>query len=274
MADAYIALGIPAFGPLPPLEARRLAKQALNRALELNPNLVEAHSSLAFTAFLHDWDWETAQKGFDKALALNPQYAQAHHWYAEFLNEMGRFDEALSEVRRAQALDPLSILINRDVAWHFFCQRRYDEAIAQLHETLTLDPGYPPAVTLLARSLAAKGDYAEALARLEQVKGRTSDVSYLSFRGYIEAASGQRSRAESTLAELRAVAGREYVPPYYVALIYTALGRGANAASELERAYNEQDSTLVTVNIDPRFDPLRGDPRFQALIARMRFPAR
>ena len=271
-ADAYTALGIPAFGPLSPLEARRLAKDAALKALEIDPNLVEAHTSLAFQAFLHDWDWATAQTRFDKALSLNPQYALAHHWYAEYLNEMHRFDDALKEVRRAQELEPLSILIHRDVAWHLFCQRRYDEAVTQLRETLTLDPDFVPAITLLARALAASGHHAEALTELEGVHARVSKAIYLSFRGNIEALAGQRRKAESTLAELRVVSQKEYVPPYYVALIHTALGRSSEALSELERAYAEQDSTLVSVDIDPRFDALRPQPRFQALIARMRFP--
>jgi len=272
-ADAYIALGIPAFGPLPPIESRRLAKEALLKALDLNPNLAEAQTSLAFTSFLHDWNWEDAQTRFDRALALNPQSAQAHHWYAEYLNEMSRFDEALVEIRRARELSPLSLLIHRDVAWHYFCQRRYDEAITQLRATLELDPDYAPAITLLARSLAASGQHAEALTELARTKGRISDVSYLSFRGQIEAAAGHRRQADRTLQELR-IPRREYVPPYYLALIHTALGRKPEALAELERAYVEQDSTLVSVDIDPRFDALRDEPRFQALVARMRFPVR
>ena len=272
MADAYIAMGVPAFGKLTPLETRRLAKDAALKAIELDPNLAEAHTSLAFTAFLHDWDWDVADRRFKQALELNPQYPLAHHWYAEFLNEMGRFDEAMNEIRRAQALDPMSLLIHRDIGWHFFCQRRYDEAIAQLRETLTLDSGFSAARTLLARALAAKGQYDEALAELERVRGGISPTTYLSFKGYIEAASGDREAANTRLQELRRLASASYVSPYYLALIYTALGQKAEALSELERSHAEQDSTLVTVNIDPRFDPLRGEDRFRALVARMHFP--
>ncbi len=206
MADAYIAMGVPAFGKLTPLETRRLAKDAAVKAIELDPNLVEAHTSLAFTAFLHDWDWDVADRRFKQALELNPQYPLAHHWYAEFLNEMGRFDEAMNEIRRAQALDPMSLLIHRDIGWHLFCQRRYDEAIAQLRETLTLDPGFSAARTLLARTLAAKGQYDEALTELEWVRGSISPTTYLSFKGYIEAASGDREAANSRLQELRRLA--------------------------------------------------------------------
>lgn len=272
-ADTYIALGVPAFGRLSPLESRRLARASALKALELNPDLVEAHTSLAFTAFVHDWDWPEAQARFDRALSINPQYAAAHHWYAELLNEMGRFDEALAEIRVAQALDPMSILINRDIAWHYFCQARYSEAVAQLRQTLTMYPDYAPALTLLARSLAGLGQYTEALEELERARPRVPLVSYLGFRGAIEAAAGRRGQARRTLAELRELSQDDYVPPYALALIYTALGQIDAALTQLEEGYRQQDTTMVSVNIDPRFEPLRKEPRFKALMAKMRFPS-
>lgn len=274
MADTYLTMGVPAFGALSPLESRRLAKASALKALEINPNLVEAHTSLAFAAFVHDWDWPEADARFKKALTINPQYALAHHWYAELLNSMRRFDEALAEIREAQALDPLSILIHRDIAWHYFCQARYAEAVAQLRETLKMDPNYSAALTLLARSLAGLGHYSEALAELERARVFISRVAYLGFRGAIEAAAGQRGQAERTLAELREFEGSAYVPPYALALIYTALGEHDEALTQLEEGYRQQDTTMVSVNIDPRFEPLRDEPRFQALIARMNFPHR
>lgn len=272
MADAYTALGVPPFGSLRPLEARRLAKQAALEALDRNPSLPEAHTSLAWGAALYDWDWNVAETRFKRAIDLNPQYALAHHWYANYLTDMGRFTEALAELERAQALEPLSLLIHRDFGWVFFCSGRYDDAISQLRDTLSRDPAYAAAITLLARSLAAKGQYDEALTELEKV--RPPDISagsYLSFRGYIEAAAGN-ARAQQTLSELHEVAKTEYVTPYYFALIYTALGQRERALAELERAYLEQDSTLGSVNVDPRFEPIRGNPRFQALVTKMRFP--
>jgi tetratricopeptide (TPR) repeat protein len=224
------------------------------------------------TAFVHDWDWDAADARFKQAIALNPQYALAHHWYAQLLNETGRFPEAFEEITRAQALDPLSILIHRDVAWQYFHQRRYAEAIAQLRETLRLAPDYHPAVTLLARSLAATGQYDEALGELEGARPQISKGVYLSFRGHIEAIAGRRRAAQATLAELRTVSQTEFVSPYYLALIHTALGDTDAALSALERSYAEQDSVLVSVYIDPRFDAVRNTPRFKALITNMRFP--
>ena len=271
MADSYLALGVPPFGPLRPMEARRMAKEAALKALALNPNLVEAETSLAWGSALYDWDWAAAERRFTRAIGLNPQYALAHHWYAMFLTDMARFGEARDQLRQAQALEPLSLLIHRDFAWIDFCDGHYDEAIAQLRETLKRDPRFSAATTLLARALAATGQTREALETLERGRTDISTGSYLSFRGYIEAV-GHQPDARQTLSDLRQVATKEYVTPYYFAVVYTALGDHEAALSELQRAYVEQDATLGSVNVDPRFAPLRGDARFQSLVAAMRFP--
>ncbi len=236
-ADAYIALGIPAFGSLPPLESRRLAKEALLKALELNPNLVEVHTSLAFAAYFQDWDWKVAEERFQKAIALNPQYALAHHWYADYLSAMGRFSEATNEIQRAQALEPLSIITNRDVAWHLFFQRRYDEAIAQLEETLRMDANYTNARTLLARALAEKQRYAEALDHLRKAAPFMSPGVNLSFVAYVQALSGDRRGADDSMAQIKAHGAEWSVPPYYLALVYAAEGRASLALDALEAAY-------------------------------------
>jgi serine/threonine-protein kinase len=274
MADTYSAMGVHAFGAMAPLESRRLAKVFGLKALELNPDLAEAHTSLAFAAFVHDWDWQEAQQRFERALSINPQYALAHHWYAELLNTLDRVDEAMTQIHLAQQLDPLSILIHRDIAWHYFCQGRYAEAVAQLNETLKMDPGFPAALTLLARSLAGLGRFDEALPTLERARPGLSHVAYLGFRGAIEAAAGRRREAERTLAEMRGLSEREYVPPYALALIHTALGQTEQALTQLEEGYRRQDTTMVSVAIDPRFKPLHDQPRFNALLETMRLTRR
>jgi eukaryotic-like serine/threonine-protein kinase len=273
MADAYLGLGVSAFGPLWPLEARRLSKEAALRALERDPNLAEAYTSLAFAAFFHDWDWDRAEALFGKAIGLNEQYALAHHWYANHLNAMGRQDEAMAEIRRAQMLEPLSIIIDRDFAWHFFFQERYDEAIAHLEQTLARDSTYAPAHTLRARALAERGRYAEALEHLRLAASTSRGVN-LSFVAYVQAKSGDTRAADATLAEVQKLRSVEYVPPYYDALVYTAQGRTRKALDALETAYREQDSTLVSLMMDPRFKPLRAEVRYQDLVKRMRFPER
>ena len=274
LADSYLALAVPPFGDLRPMEARRLAREALQNAVAINRDLVEAETSLGWAAEAFEWDWSTAEQHFRRALSLDPQYALAHHWYAMLLTDLGRFDEALAELRIAQSLQPASILIQRDFGWIYFMWAKYDDAIRVLRETLARDPNFWPAINLLARSLAASGDYAGALAELERAaideKRRTG---YLSFRGYIQAAAGD-PRARQTLAELQARAQSTYVTPYYFALIYTALGQRDDALAELQRAHAEQDITLTVVNVDPRFASLRTDPRFQVILSSMRFPAR
>jgi tetratricopeptide (TPR) repeat protein/predicted Ser/Thr protein kinase len=276
MADVYITQGVAAFGPLLPLEARRLAKEAATRALELDPNLVEAHTSLAFAAFFHDWDWDRAETLFKKAIGLNEQYALAHHWYANHLNAMGRQDEAMAEIKRAQELEPLSIIIDRDIAWHLFFQEKYDEAITHLQQTLGRDSTYAAAHTLLARALAERGRFEEAVEHLRLATSGTKQASgvNLSFVAYVQARSGDTRAADATLAQVEKLREVEYVPPYYDALVYTAQGRPRKALDALERAYREQDSTLVSLMIDPRFEPLRDEPRYQDLVKRMRFPER
>ena len=272
MADVYIAQGVSAFGMLSPLEARRLAKEAATRALELDPYSAEAYTSLGFAAFFHDWDWKGAETRFKKAIKLNEQYAQAHHWYANYLNAMGRQKEATVEIGRARTLEPLSIIIDRDVAWHFFFQGQYDEAIAHLEKTLVRDTTYSAARSLLGRALAERGRYNEAIEHLRlAAPGMTRGVN-LSFIAYVQARSGATRAADATMAQVEEQRRVEYVPPYYDALVYIAEGRTVKALDALERSYREQDSTLVSLLIDPRFERLRGEPRYQDLVKRMHFP--
>ncbi len=272
MADAYLALGIPTFGALPPQEARRLATEAALRALELDPNVAEAHNSLAFLAYVYDWNWKAAEERFQRAIALNPQYAGARHWYADYLAAMGRHEEAGAEISRARELEPLSVLIQRDLAWHSFCRRNYDQAKRQLEETLATNPRYTPARTLLGRVLIEQGKTAEGLSELERVAPDLPRSSALGFLAYAHAAAGKPERAESLLRELVSLPGPEYVSPYYIALVHTRLGRAAQALRWLERGFVEQDTTMVSLRVDPRFDSLRRTARFQALLKRMNFP--
>jgi tetratricopeptide (TPR) repeat protein len=272
MADSYLALGIPTFGGLHPQEARRLANEAALKALELQPELAEAQNSLAFLAYVYDWNWQSADERFRRAIALDPQFAGAHHWYGDFLIAMGRYEEAGREIEKAAELEPLSILIRRDRAWHFFCQRRYDEAERQLRETLAVNPRYTPARSLLGRVLTEQGRHQEALTELETVAVDIPGASALGFLAYANAAAGRRQEAEALLEKLVSSSGREYVSPYYVALVLTRLGRDGEALGWLERGFVEQDTTMVSLKVDPRFDTLRTDARFRDLLRRMRFP--
>lgn len=270
MADAYIALGVPAFGPLGPIEARRLAKEAALSALDRDRDLAEAHTSLAFAAYFHDWDWAAADARFKKALALNPQYALAHHWYADYLLAMGQPEEGMREIRRAQELEPLSLTVHRDIGWHLFFERRFAEAAEQLEETLRMDPSYAPAHTLLARALAEQGRFPEAMDHLRRAESSLPPKTYLSFLAHVQALAGDTAGAQRSLRQIDAIEG--YVPPYYLALVYTALGQEERAIRELQRAVREQDTTVVNLKTDPRFDRIRTTAAFKTLLDTLRFP--
>jgi len=270
LASAWIALGVPAFGPLRPFEARGRAREAALKALDLDADLPEAHTALAFLSYFHDWNWPAADERFQRALRLNPNYAEAHHWYADYLNAMGRFDEAMAHITAACELEPLSILYQRDVAWHLFFQRRYPEAIAQLRSALSREPTYAPAISLLGRSLVANGDVLEGIDELRRLDlAKPANAAMLA---YAYAAAGDRPNASAWLARVTARESVEYVSPYSVALVEAAQGHRDRAMQQLTRAFQEQDSTIVNVKVDPRFDVLRGDARFTRLLAQLRFP--
>jgi tetratricopeptide (TPR) repeat protein len=270
LADAYIALGVPAFGPLRPFEARGKAREAALRALDLDPNLAEAHTALAFLSYFHDWNWQAADERFVRALRLNPNDSQAHHWYADYLNAMGRFEEATMHINAACELEPLSILFQRDVGWHLFFQRRYADAISQLQHTLAKEPTYVPAISLLGRALVQHGDVAAGITELQRLD-LTSPANQ-AMLAYAYAAAGDRAQATAWLARINTAAAAQYVSPYSVALVEAALGNKERALERLNAAFEEQDSTIVNLFVDPRFDGLRSDARFGQLLARLRFP--
>ena len=176
LADAYVALGVPTFGPLRPLESRRLAKEAVFKALDLDAQSAEAHCTLGFISYFQDWSWRQAENEFRRALVLNPEYALGHDWYGDYLNAMGRFPEAMQQITRAREIEPLSPLIHRDVAWQYFFQRRFDEAVMQLRETLTMDASFGPAHSLLARALIEKRDIRRGARRAVASALAASDV--------------------------------------------------------------------------------------------------
>jgi tetratricopeptide (TPR) repeat protein/predicted Ser/Thr protein kinase len=271
-ADAYIALAVPTFGGIPPKDARRRAEDAARQALELDPKLAEGMASLGFISFFFDWDWVQAETRFKEAIQLNPQYATAHHWYANHLNALGRQEEAMREIHIAFEIEPLSLVIRRDFGWHYFFQRKYGAAIDQLTETLRIDPNFAAARSLLGRALIEAGRGEEGLVELRKAAQGTPTAAVQSFIAYGEAATGQREEADRALRHVIALSDREYVPPFYVALVYARLGRKVEALEWLERGYERRDPTMVNLFIDPRLDGLRDEPRFAELVQKMNFP--
>ena len=274
LADSYIALGVPTFGTLTPREARRLATEAAVNAVRRDPESAEAHTSLAFIAYFHDWDWPTADRRFREAIQLDPQYGLAHEWYAEYLNAVGRHAEALAEIQRALEIEPQSLLYHRDVAWHYFFQRRYPEAIAQLRKTLERDPDYAPARTLLGRALVANGEFVgrhrgAAAGGAGAASADGAPVPRLR-RGGVGRPS--RRRASTSIEALALGAEASTSRPATWRSCTRHSGEPPQALAWLERGYETQDSTMVNICQDPRLDPLRGGPEFQALLRKMKFP--
>lgn len=270
LADCYHLLAI--YGALPPREAVGKARASALRALELDSRSPEARTSLAWAAFIYDWDWSAAGKAFEEVLRPNPSYATAHHFYAFYLTAMGKVREALEEIQKAQALDPLSLIISTHVGLIYYLAHRYDDAVAQYGRTLEMDPGFAEAHLKLGETYKQESMHADAIREIEEairLAGGSSEK--LAALGHAYAVSGQRARAEEILKTLTEAAARKYVSAYDIGLIHAGLGNHDLAFQWLEKAHEERALYLVFLKVDPRLDPLRTDPRFEALKNRMGF---
>jgi DNA-binding winged helix-turn-helix (wHTH) protein/tetratricopeptide (TPR) repeat protein len=268
LADSYRLLAM--HGGRPVREDSERAKAAALRALELDPRLAEARVSLGSILFRYEWDWAGAERELRRAVAERPDYGLGRHDYAWFLVAVGRFDEALVEIRAARDLDPLSPVANADVGWVFLRARRYDEAIAEIERTLELEPGFGSAYACLELAYVYKGMYAEArdVARRHlEHSGAEADV--LAAVGDGDPAEGLRRARRWQLERRLATARERPVKPYPFAALYAALGERDRAFEWLDRAYEERDPMLASVNVDPAFDGLRADARFADLLRRI-----
>jgi len=269
MADSYILLGAPdAAGGLPPAEALPKAKIAAMKALEIDDTLAEAHASLAHANY-YDREWTTPEKEYKRAIELNPNYPTAPSWYAVYLMSLGRFDEALTQIKRAQDLDPLSLPINMTVGWVLLTARRPEESEQQLRKTLEMDPNFILAHHRLGLALEQQGKFDEAITEFKQLvtltEGKPLGVAALA-RGY--ALAGKRAEAEKGLQQLQQMSKERYVSPAAIAAIYAALGDKDEAFKWLSKAQKEHDGILVRLKVDPRYDSLRSDSRFPELLKR------
>jgi TolB-like protein len=265
LADAYVLLR----GNYRAVPIER-ATEAATKAIELDDRSAEGHTALAFAKFYLEWDWTRAEREFKRAIELNQNYATAHNWYANYLTAMTRTAEAISETRKAEAIDPLSLIIRRDRAWPYFFAGRYDEAIGLLREALSLDASFLPVRTLLGRAYIQNRMFDAGIKQLEAVTKEPDGAEYADMLAHAYAAAGRRDAAEALLTTL--LGQSEPPPPYQIGLIYAALGRKREALDWFERAYGMRDSTLVNLKADPRLEPLHSDPRFRSLLARMAFP--
>jgi TolB-like protein/DNA-binding winged helix-turn-helix (wHTH) protein/Flp pilus assembly protein TadD len=259
LADSYGLLGM-----MPE------AKVAAEKALVLNSDLAEAHTSLGLIAPFMDWNWSDSKKHFERALSLNPNYATAHHWYAEaYLMPMGQVDDALAELHTAQTLDPLSPVITADLGKDLYLARRYDDAVMQLARALELDPNFVSAHNWLSDTYLEKQMYAEAAAELEKTKPFKEDRVYIRQMAYLHARMGKRAEAQRELERALELSQGKEVSLGAVALVYAALGDKEKTLAWLEKAYTAKSSFMTTLKFWSVFDPIRSDARFKDLVRRV-----
>lgn len=270
LADGYNIAGFWGFSP--PIEAFPKAAAAAKEALKLDDTLAEAHASLAWATQHYDRDRTTAEAEFKRALELSPNYVTALQWYALFLMQEGRFDEALPELTRAQEIDPLSLAVSFNIGLLLLFARRYDDAIAQGRRTLELEPDYVIARGFLALSYGYKSMFDECVAEYQRCVETVRSSSNLAALGFGYAISGRSDEARALLDELEDGASYAYVSPVSLAQIYVSLGEADRAFECFERAYEERDPWLLWNKVNPVFDSLHSDPRFQDLLARIGLP--
>jgi TolB-like protein/Flp pilus assembly protein TadD len=269
LADAYVLLA--GYGEGRPKDTFPQAKAAAMKALELDSTLGEAHAALANALFGYDLNFAEASREFQRAIELTPNYATAHQWYAESgLLPLGKFDEAIAEVKRALELDPLSIIINADVGKVLGGARRYDEAIAQLRKTVEMDPNFSYARWALGEALEMKGLNEEAAAQYKKAIELNDNPLPRALLGHLYARSGRKDEAREILGELGELSKQRYVSPFNLALVNIGLDEKDAAIELLEEAYEQRDGYKVgDLKIDPYLDPLRGHPRFEALVQKV-----
>ncbi len=265
LADNYAYMGSVV---MPEKEAIAKEKEFAQRALALDPELAEAHMSLAL-ALVAAYDWRNGLKEFDRALELNPNLAFAYELQAWTLNGLGRFDEAIAKTRKAVELDPLNPFFQMSLSFYQYWARQYDDAIAQARKTLAMDPNSAISHVLLGLSFLKKGDTTGAIAELQKSKAPDPGAWYQGFLGYAYAISGERAKAEVVLGELEQLAKRQYVSPTAFATIYLGLGQKEKCLDWLEKAYEQQDSACWYLKIDQIYDSVRNEPRFQALVEKI-----
>ena len=269
LADSYILLGTYGFVPVDSTIPKGKASAA--RALELSPNFSDAYNSLAFAAFYYDWDWNQSEILFRKALDLNPNNQIAHEFYSSYLHAMSRLDEADAQNAIAKELDPLSAWVYDDKGWILLSRRQPADAVAEFQRAIELNPRFPVAHLSLAVAYTRLGRFKEALAETNLAEEMGADQTrVLEVRGSAQALAGDQAAANATLEKLRMgkIIGR--VSPYSVALIYTALGKKQEALDWLEKAVRDKDTWVVWIKVLVEWDPLRSEPRFNALLQQLK----
>ncbi|MFI5057799.1 MAG: protein kinase [Candidatus Acidiferrales bacterium] len=267
LADTYSLLGDA--GYLPPAEAWPKAKAAAMQALEIDDTLPEAHTSLGLVKEHYEWDWTGAEKEFKRAVELNPNSANAHLWYGDYLSNTGRLDDGMRETRRAKDLDPLSLIINTKLGWQFYLSSQYDQAVEQLRKVLDIDQKFAPARRILEGVYSQMGQEKEAVAEREKFVSLSGSPELAASIEEDFSKSGYNGVLRSWLDGMTEISKHGYVSSYDIAQIYARMGEKEKTLIWLEKAYEEHDSGLVSLGVDPLFNRVRSDARFHALLKRL-----
>lgn len=266
LADTFALLS--SYGYAPPAEFVPKARAAALKALQIDDSLAGAHASLAVIAQNYDWDWTTAEREYRRAIQLDPDYATAHQWYAECLGFEGRFDEAFAESDRARKLDPLSLIISADYAALLYFSRQYDRSIEVFRRVLEMEPNFPRAYIVIF-PLVEKGLFAEALADVDKWNRVVDSPWPLAVQVYVYARSGQMAQARLSLKKLQHMDQRQFLDPAAILMAHVGLDNKAETFAWLQKCYDAR-SPLTTLKVDPMYDPLRSDPRFQKFLRDVR----
>ena len=262
LADSYITIAD--YRALPARESYPKAKAAALKALEIDDTLAEAHTSLAMIKASYEWDWRGAEQSFRRTIELNPNYATAHQWYAEYLAGMGRHQEALAEIRRAQALDPLSLIIRSVEAWVLYYGREYDQMLAQCQRVLEMDASFGEAYVYLGLAYEQKGMFRHALDAYQKYSTLTGYNTPEATRIRASAIADSRDYWRKMVELAQPPTGSEFD----AAQAWSQLRETDKALDLLEKVYANRDYYVLYLKVHPNLDPLRADPRFQNLLWR------
>jgi len=272
LADAHGLLAH--YGVLAPSEVWTKAASNAAWAVLLDDDSAEAHASLAHVKSTQDWDWGGAEREFKRAISLNPRYATAHHWYtSSFLVPLGRLDEGLEELLLAQALDPVSSIVARDIALIHYYKRDFDQALEQCDHTIEQNPHFSPAYWTLGLVQEQRGDFDESVAAFQRaIQLSPPSPRILGALGRTFAIAGKKDEALRILRELRSLAKKRYISPFELALIHFALDQVDRGFEWLAKAYEDRCFELMSIRVDPRFDSVVDDPRFTKLFKKLGLP--
>lgn len=270
IADAYRSLALST--EMPPVEYLGRSKAAASRAIELDSSLSEGHSSLGMTIFWGDWNWRAAEDQYRRALELNPNNSMAHLYYAHLLSNLGRHTESAAEMKLARELDPLFPFGNALEGQFLLHAGRPDEALAQLEKTAELAPNFWMLHLFESSVYTEKGMFAEAIASAKRATELSpAQTVSIAFEGYALARSGDRAGAQANLDKLLKLSTQRFVPPTHIAIIYSGLGEREKALDWLEKGFEQRDPKMAFLKVEPKWEPLRSDPRFAAILERMKF---